>query len=152
MAIYRNISVNFWKDTKVMDLFSPEDKYFMLYVLTNTYTNLCGCYEVSIKQMSKDTGYDEETIKKLLNRLEADYHVICYDYLTNELLIINWHKYNWNASAKLDKPLHNEIENVKSVRFKKLLADLYNNRDTVSIRYRYGIYTLYIPYRYGICH
>ena len=54
MAIYRNISMSFWSDTKVVDNFSPEDKFFMLYCLTNTYTNLCGCYEISIKQMSSE--------------------------------------------------------------------------------------------------
>lgn len=41
MAVYRNINIGFWTDTKVADDFTPEDKYFMLYCLTNNYTNLC---------------------------------------------------------------------------------------------------------------
>ena len=64
MASYRSVYTTFWTDTKVSDDFTPEDKYFMLYCLTNNYTNLCGCYEISIKQMAIDTGYNEETIKK----------------------------------------------------------------------------------------
>lgn len=137
MAIYRNISTNFWRDTKVMDLFSPEDKYFMLYCLTNTYTNLSGCYEVSIKQMSRDTGYNEETIQNLLHRLDEKFDIIKYDFNTNELFIKNWHKFNWTSSQKLDKPLLNEIKAIKSPIFKEILANLYNKRDTVSIPYTY---------------
>ena len=137
MAVYRNISMNFWKDTKIVDEFSPEDKYFMLYCLTNSYTNLCGCYEISIKQMMRDTGYNEETICKLLNRLSTNYNVIEYDNQNKELLIVNWHKYNWTKSDKLDKPLLEEIKNIKTPYFKEKLSEIYNKRDTVSIPYIY---------------
>ena len=137
MALYRSVSMSFWTDTKVVDEFSPEDKYFMLYCLTNTYTNLCGCYEISIKQMIRDTGYNEETIYKLIERL-TNYGVIQYDKKNKELYIKNWFKYNWTKSEKLDKPLLNEIQNIKTETFKKILVDLYNERDTVSIPYTYA--------------
>lgn len=140
MAVYRNISMNFWTDAKVVDDFTPEDKYFMLYCLTNPYTNLCGCYEISIKQMIRDTGYNEETIDKLIERL-SKYNVIRYSKINKELYIINWFKYNWTKSEKLDKPLLEEIKNIKTQEFKKELSDLYNNRDTVSIPYIYTIDT-----------
>lgn len=141
MAIYRNISMNFWTDTKVVDEFSPEDKYFMLYCLTNQYTNLCGCYEISIKQITRDTGYNEETIQKLLNRFNEKYNVIKYNQKNKELYINNWFKYNWTKSEKLDKPLLNEIKNIKTLEFKQKLCELYNNRDTVSIPYTYTMDT-----------
>lgn len=140
MAIYRNISMNFWTDSKVVDDFSPEDKYFMLYCLTNPYTNLCGCYEISIKQMIRDTGYNEETIYKLLDRLNQ-YGVIKYSKTNKEIFINNWFKYNWTKSEKLDKPLLEEIKKIKTQEFKKKLSDLYNNRDTVSIPYTYTMDT-----------
>lgn len=135
MAIYRNVNITFWTDTKVSDDFSPEDKYFMLYCLTNNYTNLCGCYEISIKQMSRDTGYNEETIEKLLERFKNIHKVIFYNKENKELLIKNWYKYNWTKSEKLDKPLLKEIGNIKTIEFKKIVADEYNKRDTVSIPY-----------------
>lgn len=141
MAIYRNVNITFWTDTKVSDDFSPEDKYFMLYCLTNNYTNLCGCYEISIKQMSRDTGYNEETIEKLLERFKNVHKVIFYDKENKELLIKNWYKYNWTKSEKLDKPLLKEIENIKTVEFKRIVADEYNKRDTVSIPYIYPMDT-----------
>ena len=113
MASYRSVYTTFWTDTKVSDDFTPEDKYFMLYCLTNNYTNLCGCYEISIKQMAIDTGYNEETIKKLLKRFNSIHKIIFYNEGNKELLIKNWYKYNWTKSNKLDKPLLNEIQKIK---------------------------------------
>lgn len=141
MAIYRNISMSFWSDTKVVDNFSPEDKFFMLYCLTNTYTNLCGCYEISIKQMSRDTGYNEETIKTLLKRFTEEYKVIQYNEENKELFIKNWNKYNWTKSSKLDKPLLEDIKKIKTKEFKEQISEIYNKRDTVSIPYIYPMDT-----------
>lgn len=141
MAIYRSIHTTFWTDTKVVDDFTPEDKYFMLYCLTNNYTNLCGCYEISVKQMTRDLGYNEETVLNLLKRFAEIHKVIFYDKETKELFIKNWSKYNWTNSSKLDKPLLEEIKNIKNPDFKMILRDEYNNRDTVSIPYLYGMDT-----------
>lgn len=141
MASYRSVYTTFWTDTKVSDDFTPEDKYFMLYCLTNNYTNLCGCYEISIKQMAIDTGYNEETIKKLLKRFNSIHKIIFYNEGNKELLIKNWYKYNWTKSNKLDKPLLNEIQKIKTIEFKKIVADEYNKRDTVSIPYTYPMDT-----------
>ena len=141
MGIYRNVNTTFWTDTKVTDDFTPEDKYFMLYCLTNYYTNLCGCYEISIKQMSKDLGYEVETVEKLLKRFDEIHNIISYNKENKEILIKNWHKYNWTKSGKLDKPLLKEIEKIKTLDFKRFLADLYNKRDTVSIPYTYPMDT-----------
>ena len=35
MASYRNISMDFWTDSKVVDDFTPEDRYIYLYCMTN---------------------------------------------------------------------------------------------------------------------
>ena len=40
MATYRQIYISFWSDTKVCDDFTPEDKYFYIYLLTNPHTNM----------------------------------------------------------------------------------------------------------------
>ena len=61
MAKGRLISTNFWMDGKVEDDFTPEDKYAYLWCLTNPHTNLCGCYEVSIKQIAHELGYESLT-------------------------------------------------------------------------------------------
>lgn len=149
MATYRSIYITFWSDTKVCDDFTPEDKYFMLYCLTNKYTNLCGCYEISKKQMSLDLGYNIETIDKLLERFSKIHNIIFYNNENKEIYIKNWYKYNWTSSSKLDKPLLEEIKKIKTDSFKVSIANVYNNRDTVSIPYTYHIETNQIPYRYN---
>ena len=95
MANYRVIQMSFWTDVKIAEDFTPEDRYFYLYLMTNTHTNLCGCYELGIRQMSVETGYTQEVIEKLISRLETQHNVIRYSRTTKELLLLNYHKYNW---------------------------------------------------------
>lgn len=131
MAIFRNVNMSFWTDTKVTDDYTPEDKYFMLYALTNSYTNIIGCYEISIKQMSNDLGYTKDVITNLLDRFSKIHKTIEYDHITKELMILNWSKYNWNSSPKLDTSLFSAISKVKSDIFFNRLARIYNSRETV---------------------
>lgn len=147
MAIFRNVNMSFWTDTNVVDDYTPEDRYFMLYALTNNFTNIIGCYEVSIKQMSNDLGYTKDVVEKLINRFKEVHKTIDYDFETKELLVLNWNKYNWNASPKLDNPLYSAIEKVKSDKFHDYLAQIYNSRDSVKNEEND---TLLIGYRYGI--
>lgn len=156
MAIFRNVNMSFWTDPKVVDDYTPEDRYFMLYALTNNYTNIIGCYEISVKQISNDLGYTKDVVENLLKRFKEIHKTIDYDFDTKELLVVNWSKYNWSSSPKLDSPLYTAIEKVKSDLFHDKLATIYNNResvkkeeydeegnlkDMVSIPYRYGIDT-----------
>lgn len=133
--------MSFWTDAKVIDDFTPEDKYFYLYLITNPHTNLVGCYEISLKQMSDETGYTRETIEKLLDRFINIHKVIKFSKTNKEILLLNWHKHNWTKSEKLDKPLVSQLEDVKTVEFKRYLGDLISQRDTVSIPYLYRIDT-----------
>ena len=150
MALYRIISLNFWTDTKIIDEFSPEDKYFYLYLLTNPHTNLCGCYEISKKQMALELGYSLDAVLVLLERFENKYNLIKVSNETNELFILNWYKYNWTTSPKFRKPLKEEIEKIKDKEFKEILTKI-EVGDTVSIRYRYKLYR-YICYCYYYCY
>lgn len=155
MAIFRNVNMSFWTDTKIVDDYTPKDKYFMLYVLTNPYTNIIGCYEISIKQMSNDLGYTKDVVESLINRFKTHHKTIDYDLETKELYIKNWYKYNWNASPKLDPLLFDSIENIKSDLFHDKIAEVYNGRDSVNeVQYdknnRVIREVIKIPYRYGI--
>lgn len=141
MGIYRNIQMSFWTDSKVADEMTPEDRYFYLYLLTNTHTNLAGCYELSLRQSAYETGYTKETIERLIERFEKVHRVIVYSSETKEVLILNWSKYNWTKSPKFRKSLSNQINTVKDPEFKAYLQDLMDaeedGTDTVSIPYRY---------------
>lgn len=141
MAVYRNIQTTFWTDAKVADEFTPEDKYFYLYLFTNPHTNLCGCYEISKKQVSWETGYSIDTVDRLIERFEKVHQVINFSPGTKELLILNWHKYNWTASDKFRKPLLSQIESIKCDKFRDYLIEIFNGNNTVSIPYQYGMDT-----------
>ena len=137
MAIYRQVHQTFWTDTKVTDDFTPEDKYFYLYLMTNPHTNLCGCYELSMKTASDETGYTKDTIERLIHRFVDIHKVVLYSKDTKEVLIANWSKYNWTESPKFRIALLSDIEKVKNNDFKRFLTELYNGNDTVSIPYPY---------------
>ena len=137
--------MSFWTDEKVLDEFTPEDKYFYVYLFTNPQTNLCGCYELGWTTTTGQLGYSKDTVLRLLDRFENVHKVIRYSKSTKEVLLLNWWKYNWTKSAKLDKPLLEQIKNVKSSSFKMYLMELYDNRkedeDTVCIPYEYPMDT-----------
>ena len=126
MAIYRNVQLSFWTDNKVEDDFTPEDKYFYIYLLTNPQTNICGCYEVSYSQMTRQTGYNKETIDRLFDRFENVHKVIRYNRETKEVLLINWYKYNWSKSEKTLVGVENVAKHIKSDDFRNYLFEVIN--------------------------
>ena len=142
MAIYRNISLSFWTDRKIDEEFTPEDKYFYLYLLSNPHTNICGCYEITLRQMSNETGYTESKIKHLLEKLDKVHNVIRYDKKTKEVLIINFSKYNWSSSDKFIKAIFRVGERIKSPTFKKIIFELANNNILPKDIYNYSTVTV----------
>ena len=81
MAMYRNVRLSFWSDSKVEEEFTPEDKYFYLYLLTNPQTNISGCYKVSYGTMVKDTGYSKDTIIRLIKRFDEVHDVLFFLFI-----------------------------------------------------------------------
>ena len=126
MAIYRNVQLSFWTDNKVEDDFTPEDKYFYLYLLTNPQTNICGCYEVSYSQMTNQTGYNKDTINRLLDRFEKVHNIIRYCKGTKEILILNWYKYNWSKSEKTLTGVDAVAKHIKCNEFKEYIFEVIN--------------------------
>lgn len=142
MASFRMVQTSFWTDPKVMDDFTPEDRLFYFYLLTNPYTNLCGCYEISVKQMANEMGFSVDTVKSLITRFEEYYDMIRYSD-NKEMLILNWHKYNWSTSDKMRKGIEREILAIKTEAFREYLKQIFNGEDeqvaldTLSIGYTY---------------
>lgn len=89
MAVKRIINIDFWSDPYVMDNFSVEDKYFMLYLQTNPHTTQLGIYTISKKYIGFETGYSKEVVDVLLQRFEKDYKLIVYSPRTQEISILN---------------------------------------------------------------
>ena len=140
MAIYRNVSLSFWEDNKIVDDFTYKDKYFLLYLLTNPHTNLIGCYEISVKQMSNELGLDKSEVEELLTRMEQVHQVIFYAGETKEVLIKNWHKYNWTKSEKLLKKVESLTKYIKSKKLRNYMEEILK-KYMVSIGYPYTMDT-----------
>ena len=126
MAIYRNVQLSFWTDNKVEDDFTPEDKYFYLYLLTNPQTNICGCYEVSYSQMTSQTGYNKDTVNRLIDRFENIHKIIKFNKNTKEILILNWYKYNWSKSEKTLTGVDAVAKHIKCNEFKEYIFEAIN--------------------------
>ncbi|MFL0489207.1 DnaD domain-containing protein [Bacillus sp. 179-I 2A5 NHS] len=120
MAVYRPVHVSFWQDSFVLDL-TPEEKYFYLYLMTNSKTSQSGIYELPLRIIETDTGYNRETVMKLLERF-AEYGKINYNQKTKELFLINWLKFNPIKNVNIEKCVLKEIQSVKDQDF---LVDFY---------------------------
>lgn len=114
MAIKRIVSTEFWTDSKVVDLFSPEDKYFMLYLLTNPHTTQLGIYKLNEKIAAFEIGYSVESVKVLLERFETKYELIKFSKDTKEVAIKNFLKH---SIVKGGKPVEDLL--VKEINFVK---------------------------------
>ena len=112
MAIFRKVHVSFWRDEFIEGL-TPEQKYFYLYLLTNDRTTQCGIYEITIRQMCYDTGYNDETIKKLLEYFITKGRLM-YSESTKEIALKNWAKYNDSNSPKVRACIDKELIKVKN--------------------------------------
>ena len=76
MAAYRHIHIDYWQDSFVLDL-TPEEKYFYIYLMTNSKTTQCGVYSLHNRIIETETGYNRETVEKLIQRF-IEYKKIYY--------------------------------------------------------------------------
>lgn len=122
MGIKRVVDTAFWTDGKV-DEFSPEDKYFMLYLLTNPFSTQLGIYEISIKQAAFQMGYSVEAVKVLIDRFQSKYKIILFSESTNEIAIKNFLRHSIiKGGAPVRDCLVKEIKKVKN---RTLLASVF---------------------------
>ncbi|PGE94338.1 hypothetical protein COF51_24845 [Bacillus pseudomycoides] len=115
MGVYRSVQVNFWQDEFVLDL-TPEERYFYMYLLTCSKTRQCGIYPLPLRLVEMETGYNRETVEKLLQRFVA-YGKILYDAKTKELNVLNWLRYNPVTNTNIEKCVLRELKTVKNKKF-----------------------------------
>ena len=137
MAKFRQVHTTFWQDDFVLDL-TPEEKYFYVYLMTNSKTTQCGIYTLPTRVIEMESGYNRETVEKLLKRF-VEYGKILYNKDTKEIFMIKWSKYNYINSPKVLKCITKELNEVKHKPFvhqylEQVKAYGYPT-DTVSIDY-----------------
>lgn len=119
MGIKRIVDTDFWTDGKVED-FSPEDRYFMLYLMTNPFTTQLGIYELKVKQAAVHLGYSTETIYVLLERFEQSYDLVKFSKETKEIAIKNYLRH---SIIKGGAPVHDcLVKEIRKVKNKDLIA------------------------------
>ena len=116
MATYRPFQCAFWRDDFVLEL-SPEEKFFYIYLFTNEQVTMCGIYKLSKKVACFDTGYNLDTINKLIRRF-TEYGKIVYSEETQEICLINFIKNNYFTGKKVSeltiKGIQNSLAKVKN--------------------------------------
>ena len=114
MGIKRIVDTDFWLDDKVVDMFSPEDKLFMLYLLTNPHTTQLGIYPLNKRVMAFELGYSLETVTVLLERFEVKYNIIRYSPETSEIAVRNYLRHSIiKGGQPVEDLLMKEISKVK---------------------------------------
>lgn len=136
MAIYRQIHIDFWQDELVTEL-SSEEKYFFIYLMTNSKTTQCGVYRVNLKIMAFDLGWDKSNVEKLLTRF-VEKERILFNPEHNEIFILNWLKYNNARSPKVATLVKKQIQEIKTPFFQKRVIEQ-------CIQYGYPIGTISQP-------
>lgn len=131
MAVYRNIHISYWQDDFVLNL-TPEEKFFYIYLMTNSKTKQCGIYELTKKVMCFETGYNIETIDKLIDRF-VYYDKIFYDNDTNEIMILNWLKHNKPSNENIRKCILKELSEVKSTLILNKFVGIYSEKTGTEI-------------------
>lgn len=126
---YRVIASCFWSDPEVIEQFTPDEKLFYLYIITNEHTEICGIYRLLKKHIMIETGFTREVIENLLDRFQNNYGKIFYDHETQEIVVRNWLKYQNINSPKIQTGIQRGLENVRN---KELIRYL-RVPDTVSI-------------------
>lgn len=124
----RMIDTDLWNDDDIIADFTAEDKYFWLYLLTNPHNNICGVSKYSPALMARDMGLHKDTIINLLYRFEKVHNRLYVDKETNEILILNWSKYNWTKSEDFLKTIEKQLKDIKSAKIQEILVEKINEK------------------------
>lgn len=94
----RFVNTHFWDDNYITTL-DPSEKLLFLYLLTNPLTNWIGIYEISLRRIGFDTGFDKDTLQRMLDRFSESEKVFYYN---GYILLVNFIK-NQSFNANMEK-------------------------------------------------
>jgi len=124
MAKQRYINTKFWDDEYISNL-DPSEKLLFLYCLTNPATNISGAYEIPLKRIATDTGFDKDMNLKMFIRFERDDKIV---YRDGWIVILNFIKHQNTESSTVRKGISENLKNAPQW-----------VTDTLCIRYGEGI-------------
>ena len=106
MAKQRYINTRFWQDNYISNL-DPSEKLLFLYCLTSPSTNISGAYEIPLKIIAADTGFDKDMILKIFARFEKDNKII---YKDGWLFIVNFIKHQSSKSVSVQIGINENLK------------------------------------------
>lgn len=109
---YSKIQRNFWETDEARDM-TPEEKYFWMYLQTNSNVNTLGCYVFRMRKAMDETGYNRETIEKLLEKMVQTLRIL-YDKNTGEVFLLNSSEIYWNKSTNAKRAITADLNEIKS--------------------------------------
>lgn len=127
MAIRRTIDTQIWYDTLFADRMTQNEKLLWFYCLSNTHNTLCGTAIIPLRVVAFESGFNVEDIETMLERFENEYNITKYNKSNNELIVLNWDKYNWSKSLSVKQSIEKQIKNIKTKEFKDIVIEKINN-------------------------
>ncbi|MFA6097577.1 MAG: hypothetical protein WC788_08210 [Candidatus Paceibacterota bacterium] len=85
----RYFNTKFWSDSYILNL-DPSEKLLYIYLFTNSHTNICGIYEIALKIIAFETGFDKDMVERILKRFEDDGKIF---YIENRIIVKNFIKH-----------------------------------------------------------
>jgi len=139
MSNYRQLHSRMWSSDNWFLELKPEYKLLFIYLFSNERASVCGLYEIPIRIISFETGLDRAQVQSAFEVfIKAD--KIKYDFEASVIWVKNMLKYQGSTSNLLHRRIVADIKAVPQCELKEEFV--YWLRDTVSIPYGYGIYTL----------
>lgn len=89
MSAKRIIDTVFWEDGYIMDNLTSDEKYFLLYLMSNPKSTQLGIYALPKRVIAFETGFDEQVVDQLLERFARVHRHIVYDHTSQELTILD---------------------------------------------------------------
>jgi hypothetical protein len=127
MDIKRSVNTRVWADDWFENL-SPAEKLLWLYLLTNSYTNMLGIYEISIKRISFETGLGQTQIE---NTLEAFERVRKAFYWDGFMFLPNWMK-NQSMNTNMLKSAEKNFNDLTNTLITKLKENGFEGFESLS--------------------
>ena len=123
-GVNRVIPTALWSGKQIVKEETPENKLFMAYLMSGTFSNNLGIYYLNIKYAKEDLGYDEKVVRTLIRRFNQLHSIIWSDN-TQEVAILDHLKYaaisnSANFKGKI-------VNNLRSVENTNLLISVYEH-------------------------
>lgn len=108
MENFRYVNTKFWDDNYIATL-DPSEKLVFLYFLTNPLTNLCGIYEISLKRIISDTGFNIDTVNLIIDRFNREGKIV---YFKGWIFVKNHVKNQRYKGEKIEIAIKKELSRI----------------------------------------